>query len=134
MAPSIAVYYLQFNQSFVYKQLNVQTVQFLTIQFYISHSFAHSLSGNEGVLYIHQSSKTRASLYSLMSYPRHLLRWSYPSAEMQSVTGLKRLIEQNNLNFDFNIVNINDEERFICQIVKCRAVQFSLIWFGFFVL
>ena len=76
------------HQSFVYIQLNDQTVLFWTIQFSINHSFAHSLNvqnssiwpmgktlsgattpglsgpgsnGNERVLHIPQSSRTGAS-------------------------------------------------------------------------
>ena len=43
--------------------------------------------GNEGVLYILQSSKIAGASPSdcLMSYPGHLLRESHSSAEMQSV-------------------------------------------------
>ena len=41
MIPSIAMYHLQFkHQSFVYTQLNYQTVLCLTIQFSISYLFA----------------------------------------------------------------------------------------------
>ena len=43
-------------------------------------------NGNEGVLYIPQSSRTRASPSDgLVSYPGHSLGRSYPSAKVQSV-------------------------------------------------
>ena len=94
------------HQSFIYMQLNVQTVLFQTIQFSISTQFSsiwpinRTLSGattcglsgpgsdaKEGVLWIPQSFRiTGASpLDCLVSYPGHLLGESYPSAEMQSV-------------------------------------------------
>ena len=46
MVTSIAIYHKQFNkhQSFVNAQLNDQTILFQTIQFCISHLFAHSLN------------------------------------------------------------------------------------------
>ena len=96
-------------QSFVYTQFNDQTVLFQTIQFSISHLFAHSLivkqfyrtlsaattpgqsgpwsNGNKGVLHISQSFRiTGASpLDCLVSYPWHLLVESYSSADIQSV-------------------------------------------------
>ena len=103
---------IQLNMSFVYTQLNDQTVPFLTIQFSISDLFAHSLNvkqfylthrtlsdattpgqsgpgsnGKEGVLYIPKSSSITGASPSdyLVSYQGHLL-WggSYTSAEMQS--------------------------------------------------
>ena len=97
------------HQSFVYTQLNDQTVLLQTIQFSISHLFALSLNskefyltllgviplgqsrlrsdGNEGVLDIPQSSSIigASSSYCLMSSPGHSLGESYPSAEMQLV-------------------------------------------------
>ena len=92
------------HQSFVYTQLNDQTILFLTIQF--GHSWnvkpidrtllgattpgqsGHGSYGNEGVLYISQSSKTGVLLSdSFVLYPEHT--WgrgqSYPSAGMQLV-------------------------------------------------
>ena len=100
------------HQSFVYTQLTDQTVLFLTIQFNLTHLFAHWISnssiwpkdrtltrattpglsrpgndGNKRVLRIPQNSSiTGASpSYSLMSYQD--TRWwgFYPSAEMQWV-------------------------------------------------
>ena len=87
--------------SFVYTQLNNQTVIFLTIQFSISHLFAHSLNvkqlylthrrnlsgatssgqsghgsnGNEGVLHISQRSRITgaSSSHGLVSYPGNSL-------------------------------------------------------------
>ena len=97
-------------QSFVYSELNDQTVLFQTIQFSISHLSAYSLNvkqfylthrwipiryygpgsnSNEGVQRIPQSSSiTEASLSGcLMLYPRHSLGGGVPflSAEMQLV-------------------------------------------------
>ena len=98
--------------SFVYIQLNGQTVIFLTIRFNLSHLFAHSLKdhtvlfdpyiesctttpgqngpdsiGNVGLLRIPKGSKTGASPSAcLVSYPGTLFgRKFYPSAEMQLV-------------------------------------------------
>ena len=105
------------HQSFVYTQLNDQTVLFKAIQFSISHLFALSLNvsfiwsidrtlsgattlgqigsesnSNEGVLCIPQSSTiTRASPSDcLMSYLGHSLGGGYSSTEMQSADWAKR--------------------------------------------
>ena len=95
------------HQSFVYTQLNDQTVLFQAIQFIISHLFTFSLNikqfylthrydpisgyysdqsgpgsnGNKGVLRILQNSSITGASKSdcLVSYPGHLLRGSYPS-------------------------------------------------------
>ena len=102
------------NQSFVYTQLNGQTVLFLTIQYNTNHLFAHNLNVHQFYLtrrkicvrcYHSKSEWTweqwqwRSTLHSpklqhywshtirLFSviYPRYSLRRSYPSAEMQSM-------------------------------------------------
>ena len=104
-------YYLIKHQSFVYTQLNDQTVLFQTIPFSISHLFAHSLnvkqfewlidvrcyhSGAErtweqwqwrGIPHPPKFQKywSLAIRCNLMTNPGNSLGSSYPSAEMQSV-------------------------------------------------
>ena len=97
------------HQSFVYTQLNDQTVLFQTIQFSISYLFAHSLNDKQfyfthqvlplwakmdqeaiamkGYLaFLKASSITGASPSDcLISYPGYFLGGSYPSAVKQSV-------------------------------------------------
>ena len=93
------------NSSISSKQFNVKIVLFQAIQFSIVHSLIVYLidrtlsdsttpgqigsgsDGDEGVLHIPQSfSITRASPSDcLLSYARHLLGESYPTAKMQSV-------------------------------------------------
>ena len=88
-------------QSFIYAQLNVKTVQFsISTQFSSIWPIDRTLSrattlalngprsnGNKGVLCITQSSSITGASPSdcLVSYPEHLLGKSYRSAEMQSV-------------------------------------------------
>ena len=98
-------YFEQFRLAWV-RSLHVKTVLFQAIQFGISTLFSsichidrtlsgatiqgHSeprRDGNERVFYIPQSSSITGTLPSdfLISYPGHLLGWSYTSAEVQSV-------------------------------------------------
>ena len=89
--------------SFIYTQLNGQTVLFHTIQPNISTRFkcktvlldpsgattpsqsGPGSNGHEGVHYIPQSSKTGVLLSDGLLYPGHSLGESYPSAGMQSI-------------------------------------------------
>ena len=76
MVPSIAVSLTIQLKSFIYTQLDDQIVLFQTIQFSISHFFAHSLNvnGNEGVLHISQNSKAGAAPSDcFVSYSGHSL-------------------------------------------------------------
>ena len=110
MVPSITSNSIK-HQTFIYTQLNYQTVLFLTFRFSISHLFAHSLNVEQFYLthrydpyqilplwvrvdmramklkgYSAFSKALRQEPHHQVSYPGHLLRWvSYPSAEMQSV-------------------------------------------------